>query len=258
MTKRKPKNKLESVEQTHEQYTNSAGTTEENTDENQIAQTQDENSGDVPPTSDDNAPSSENHPREPRYAASSRWRREGRSHEVAAFRDDCRAEYEEMHPGCKRRDAHDYAWDKAIATYPPGDYVPPTKPETPAPPADTGQVRGLSDIPSSWPTLPDNASLPAEVGWVQAQRLRIVEDTGSAVIVHLDRAGAPAPSHAALGWLETSIRSYAKFVDVVARSLSTAVDEDEHVRREKLAIEDMRALLAEMRPVCPHCGEALS
>ena len=77
------------------------------------------------------------------------------------------------------------------------------------------------------------------------------------MVVHLDRAGAPAPSHAALGWLETSIRSYAKYVDVVARSLSTHVDEDEHVRREKLAIEDMRALLAEMRPVCPHCGEPL-
>jgi hypothetical protein len=59
-------------------------------------------------------------------------------------------------------------------------------------------------------------------GWVQAQRLRIVtEQASGATVVHLDRAGAPAPSWAALGWLETSIRSYAKFVDVAARATST-------------------------------------
>ena len=33
-------------------------------------------------------------------------------------------------------------------------------------------------------------------------------------------ASTPAPSMAALSWLETSIRSYAKYVDVVARALS--------------------------------------
>ena len=50
-----------------------------------------------------------------------------------------------------------------------------------------------------------------------------------------------------MGWLETSIRSYAKYVDVVARVASTAADEEEHVARERMAIEEIRELLAEMR-----------
>jgi len=110
-----------------------------------------------------------------------------------------------------------------------------------------GPLRGLGDIPGDWPELPDNASLPAEIGWVQAQRLRIVEDQPSgATVVHLARARSPAPSWAALGWLETSIRSYAKFVDVVAKSLATQQDEATTVRRERLRIDEMREILAEM------------
>ena len=110
-----------------------------------------------------------------------------------------------------------------------------------------GQIQGLGDIPASWPVLPDNASLAAEVGWVQANRLRIVEErTAGATIVHLGRALSPAPSWAALGWLETSIRSYAKFVDVAAKA--TASDYGDHgvMRRERVAIEEMEELLAEM------------
>ena len=49
-----------------------------------------------------------------------------------------------------------------------------------------------------------------------------------------------------IGWLETSIRSYAKYVDIVAKSLKDEQDEQEHVRREKMAIEEARSLLAEM------------
>ena len=46
-------------------------------------------------------------------------------------------------------------------------------------------IQGLSAIPDAWPELPDNASLAAEIGWVQAQRLRIVEERASgATVVH--------------------------------------------------------------------------
>ena len=82
---------------------------------------------------------------------------------------------------------------------------------------------------------------------MQAQRLRIVtEQASGATVVHLDRAGSPAPSWVALGWLETSIRSYAKFVDVAAKA--TASDYGDHgvMRRERVAIEEMEELLAEM------------
>jgi hypothetical protein len=42
------------------------------------------------------------------------------------------------------------------------------------------------------------------------------------------------------------VRSYAKFVDVVAKSLATQQDEKELVQRERLAIDEMREILAEM------------
>ena len=74
----------------------------------------------------------------------------------------------------------------------------------------------------------------------------VEERPSGATVVHLDRANEAAPSRAALSWLETSIRSYAKYVDVVARSLKDEQDEQENVKRERLAIEDMRGLLTEM------------
>jgi len=90
-------------------------------------------------------------------------------------------------------------------------------------PVVDGQIRGLSDLPDDWPELPANASLSAEVGWVQANRLRIVEDMPAGpTVVHLDHALSPDPSWSALGWLETSIRSYAKFVDVAAKATASA------------------------------------
>jgi hypothetical protein len=46
--------------------------------------------------------------------------------------------------------------------------------------------------------------------------------------------------------LETSIRAYTKFVDVAAKATASLEDEREHVRRERLAIDDIRKLLAEM------------
>ena len=110
-----------------------------------------------------------------------------------------------------------------------------------------GRVTGLSDIPESWPTLPANASLSAEIGWVQAERLRIVEERGISTVVRLEKARSPAPSWSALSWLETSIRSYAKYVEVAAKAALTSTDEAAHVRREEMAIEEIRELLREMR-----------
>jgi hypothetical protein len=132
--------------------------------------------------------------------------------------------------------------------------------ETPTPPrvAQDGRVQGLGDIPADWPDLPANASLAADVSWVQSERLYIVEELASgAVRVHLDKSHEPPPSRAALGWLETSIRAYAKFIDVAARATSTQQDEAESVRRERLAIDEIRDLLRSMLPVCPHCGASL-
>ena len=89
--------------------------------------------------------------------------------------------------------------------------------------------------------------MQSDLAWVQSNRLAVVEERSPGVtVVHLERAHEPAPSRAALGWLETSIRSYAKFVDVVARTLRDEADEAETVRRERLAINEIRDLLTEM------------
>ena len=142
--------------------------------------------------------------------------------------------------GMSKAEAQDWTYAELDRMYPP-----PSEKGTISP---GGQIQGLGDLPASWPVLPDNASLAAEVGWVQAQRLRIVTAQASgATVVHLDRAGAPAPSWAALGWLETSIRSYAKFVDVAAKATAVVDGEAEVWRHERVAIEEMRALLDEMR-----------
>ncbi len=205
-----------------------------------------------------------------------RWRREGREEQVARFRqqvrDECRAR------GVSKEEAHETAWSEAARNFPP---LPPPKPpigpasestpsqvvaecdamDRPYPPmspaaatpasqqADSGRVQGLADIPTRWPEMPANASLAAEIAWVQANRLYVVEERPSgATVVRLDRAHEPAPSRAAIGWLETSIRSYAKYVEVAAKATATQQDEQELVRHERMAIEEIRSLLAEMMP----------
>ncbi len=65
----------------------------------------------------------------------------------------------------------------------------------------------------------------------------IEERARVAAVVHLDRALSPAPSWAALGWLETSIRSYAKYVDVAAKATASDDGEAAVMRRERVAIE---------------------
>ena len=114
--------------------------------------------------------------------------------------------------------------------------------------ANEPAVRGLADIPSDWPQLAPNASLAAEIQWVQANRLRCVRETADIVSVDLTRALTPAPSYGAISWLETSIKAYTKFCDVAAKATANQDDEKAHVRRERLAIEEIRSLLAEMLP----------
>ncbi len=198
----------------------------------------------------------DDHARESRAAASNRWVREGRKAEADKFRQDVRLDC--LAAGIPRFEANECAWNQCLAAFPPPGGAPivaaapseqgnaPSVQAQPQP-IDSSRLQGLGDVPAAWGDLPDNASLAAEIGWCQANRLRVVEErTSNLTVVHLDRARTPAPSWAALGWLETSIRSYAKFVDVAARALTTQTDEAAHVRSELIAIDDIRALLDEM------------
>ena len=194
--------------------------------------------------------------------AGNRWIREGRRAEVDAFREIVRLECQAR--GMSRLEALHHSWAAAMAAFPPKGEMPgivaiPVKPQTePAPsakadPAETAGTAdaapvGLYTIPADWPLLPANASLAADIAWVQSNRLAMVEERpgGKPTRVHLNRAHEPAPSRAALGWLETSVRSYGKYVDVAARAASAQVDAQEQVQHERLALDAVRALLNEM------------
>lgn len=118
--------------------------------------------------------------------------------------------------------------------------------QAPARNQDSGVV-GLDQIPEDWPTLPANSSLAHEIQWCQANRLSVTRTVDGLTIVDLSKALQPAPSWSALGWLETSIRAYSKFVDVAAKASASVEDERETIRRERMAIDEIRGLLAEMR-----------
>lgn len=107
-------------------------------------------------------------------------------------------------------------------------------------------VTGLNRIPESWLPLPGNASLQAEIAWVQANRLLVVDERGDKTYVFLEKARNPAPSYAALGWLETSIKVYSKFVEVAAKATAAVANEEEGIKLERVAIDEVRRLLSEM------------
>lgn len=127
-----------------------------------------------------------------------------------------------------------------VAPDPPAVVEPP-QPLEAAPASSGGGVEGLGVLPEAWPTLPANATLATEVAWVQANRLRVVHGGG----VDLSRSLSPAPSYAALAWLETSILFPAKWADVTLRATQDAHDDQADVRRERLALVEVQGLLSE-------------
>ena len=164
-------------------------------------------------------------------AVTKRLQRDGRWAEVEPVRDrmikECRKQ------GMSKPDAQAWTYSELDRLYPPleTDRTAGSDPQLGS--AEGGFVTGLSDIPEGWPTLPANAS---------ANRLRVRDGSG----VDLSKALSPAPSYSALSWLETSILFPSKFADISVKATAQQDDEREHIRREKLAIEEVRAILAEM------------
>jgi hypothetical protein len=170
--------------------------------------------------------------------------------------------------GMPRQEAYAYATREADRLFP---VVPPPPPEPEPPPADQPEpppvveavpevepdqaplpteatpasqgsgLAGLGDIPIEWPTLPPNAQLQSEVSWVQANRLRVYQGG----MVDLSRSLGPAPSHAALSWLETSLLYPAKWADVCVRAAQGTQDDTEQVRRERMALGEVRSMMDE-------------
>lgn len=193
-----------------------------------------------------------------------RLEREGRWSQVEPVRDQMMRDAKSAFPDKESRQAWVYAeLDRMyppLATEQPHTEVSDIYRKVETAVHHDGQIQGLSDLPAGWPQLPANASLASEIGWVQANRLRIVQERpGGATRVQLGQALSPAPSWAALGWLETSIRSYAKFVDVAAKVSGDSNAESEVMRRERKSIEELEAIINEMMPqgACPNCGKPM-
>ena len=180
---------------------------------------------------------------ESKIAMTERLRREGRWDEATIFKDDALRDFRSK--GMRRDEASEAAWEAMEQAYPPIAAVAATA-DMQAEVATYTRIHGLSEIPAGWPTLPPNATLQAEVSWVQANRLRCVRETSDCVVVDLSRALSPAPSYATLGWLETSIKTYAKFVDVAAKATASQDGEQADIRREIQSIAEVRRILAEM------------
>lgn len=173
-----------------------------------------------------------------------RWRSENREEEVAEFRERRRKKLKQSDADMTRAEINDRVWDEAAREFPP---LPPEEPSDVDPEfADCGRVNGLADIPDDWPEMPSNASLSAEISWVQSNRLLVVREKQDGTSVDLSKARTPAPSYAAIGWLETSIRAFTKYCDIAAKVTSQQADEQEHVRRERMQIAEIRELLDEM------------
>lgn len=137
--------------------------------------------------------------------------------------------------------------DRASKLTPP-DEVSTQRNRSRRPDSDEASIRGLDKIPRSWPPLPPNAGLAQEIQWVQACRIDVVQELSDGVYrVRLERADRPAPSKAALGWLETSIRAYAKYCDIAAKAAATYQSDEERTRKERIAIDRIRQLLESMK-----------
>lgn len=168
-----------------------------------------------------------------------RLQRDGRWPEVEPVKN--RMIKEARQKGMDRGEAQSWAYAEIDRLYPQltGSRAPATESQ---PVPEDSVVTGLGDLPADWPQLPANASLQAEISWVTANRLRVRDGTG----VDLSRALSPAPSYSALSWLETSILFPSKFADISVKATQNQEDEREHIRREKLAIDEIRGLLQEM------------
>lgn len=110
-------------------------------------------------------------------------------------------------------------------------------------------VFGFCEIPPEWPKLPANSSLASDIQWVQSNRLRVCEETPEGTKVDLSKSISPAPSWSAIGWLETSIRSYSKYCEITARATQSVEDGNAAVRRERTTLDHLRTILSDMAAV---------
>jgi len=176
---------------------------------------------------------------ESKIECTERLRREGRWPEASRFKDETlRALRDE---GMKKAEAAQLAWERMAEKYPPQ--------QTPAPgdECDGGEV--ASGVAPAEGEKIDITELLERIG---DQRPDLVRDTLWAYEHLVDRRTKPADAPTAGAWalLTWSRRYQNRFFEMVlpkAMNARTQDDEDAaNVRRERMAIDEIRGLLAEM------------
>jgi len=182
--------------------------------------------------------------------AGARWKREGRDKEVSAFR--ARTETEMRVAGLSVGKAKDAAFNMAVGMFPPltqadGAEPPGAGEESAEPWGDWEDAIAQAGLPESWGTLADSAPLDAEVEWVHQNRVLVVEDRqGKHPLFHWERARNPAPSYGAVNLMEFGATNRKGFMDILQRVKPGMGGDEEHVRREKTKVEEIRRVLEDL------------
>lgn len=187
-----------------------------------------------------------------------RFSREKRKPEVDAFRQayikQCRAQ------GMSRELAAKHAWAECARQFPP---LPEPAAEDPVE-EEPEEERTVKQQELPWKDLPGQADYEAEVLWVYQQyAIVVVERSAKSAILAWDQATEVPPSMAAVGLMKWASKNQTKFYDsMVPKIMAKKSDQDEEiVKREKLAVEKIEEMLVELeerfreRGVCPNCSK---
>lgn len=179
---------------------------------------------------------------ESRIELTERLRAEGRWAEASNFRETARADFRAKK--MSRQDAVEAAWEAMAEAYPPLSVA-----EAPANPGAL-EAAATHAPPVPWPDLPTDADFGEEVRWVHQQYIRIVEEGPRGRVIHWDRASVKPPSTGACSlarWAaENRTAFYKDMLPRIMAKVDDGAEEEANIRRERMAIEEIRGLLAEM------------
>jgi len=171
-----------------------------------------------------------------------RLRAEGRWAEASDFKETARGDFRAK--GMKRAEAAEAAWEAMAEAYPPLPVA-----ESPANPGVPEAV-ATDASPIPWPDLPTVGDFGEEVRWVHQQYIRIVEEGLRGRVIHWDRASVKPPSAGACSLARWAAENRTAFYkDMLPKIMAKADDqaeEEANIRRERMAIDEIRGLLAQM------------
>jgi hypothetical protein len=190
-----------------------------------------------------------------KLAITKRLTLEGRYKEACEGRDNERRRLRKA--GVDRADAVDQSWAWLEEHYPPlpkaeveAREAAKREPKEPAAVEVEGDIPGLNVFPKAWGELPKRAKWEDEMEWAYQNLQLVLVGAGLKRRVDLKKATSPAPSYGAVACLRMAVSNFNSFMkDLLPKAKRGEVEgeEQEMVRRERKSIEEIRALLEQMR-----------